>query len=211
VSDGVIEEAMSDLRERMAEICRLAYDRKLLDSAGGNVTVRVGDRVYMSRSYSGAKRQWQLRPEDFLVLDLEGNVLAGEGEVSREAAVHMACYHAFEDAGCVFHAHPLNVMAFVSTLTPIPPTSEQTDKFGVIGFCEHAPTHTPELAANVVEALKPQADQLTNHPIATMVPRHGIFVVGAGLETTYDALERIDRGAYYHLMGRLLAQQELRD
>jgi ribulose-5-phosphate 4-epimerase/fuculose-1-phosphate aldolase len=188
----------------MAQICRMAYDRKLLDSAGGNLTVRVGERVYMSRSYSGAKWQWQVGPEDFLVLDTEGQILAGEGEFSREGAVHMACYQAFPEIGCVFHAHPLNVMPFVSTLTPIPPTSEQTDKFGVIGFCEHAATHTPELAVNVVEALKPQADQLQKHPIATLIPRHGIFVVGTGLETTYDALERIDRGAYYHLMGRLL-------
>ena len=195
---------MTDPRERMAEICRLAYDRKLLDSAGGNLTVRAGERVYMSRSYAGARWQWQVGPEDFLVLDLDGQILAGEGEFSREGAVHMACYHAFPDAGCVFHAHPLNVMPFVSTRTPIPPTSEQTDKLGVIGFCRHAPTHTPELAENVVEALQPLADQLQSHPIATLVPRHGIFVVGAGLETTYDALERIDRGAYYYLMGRLL-------
>jgi L-fuculose-phosphate aldolase len=199
---------MADPRERMAAICRIAFDRKLLDSAGGNLTVRQGERVYMSRSYAGAKRQWQLGPEDFLVLDLEGQILAGEGEFSREGKVHMACYHAFPDAGCVFHAHPYNVMPFVSTLTPLPPTSEQTDKFGVIGFCKHAPTHTPELALNVVEALKPQAEALKSHPIATLIPRHGIFVVGANLETTYDALERIDRGAYYHLMGRLLAANE---
>ena len=49
--------------------------------AGGNLTVRVGDRVYMSRSYSGAKWQWQVGPEDFLVLDLDGQILAGEGDV----------------------------------------------------------------------------------------------------------------------------------
>src|SRR5438034_576192 len=86
---------MTDPRERMAEICRLAYDRKLLDSAGGNLTGRVGERVCMSRSYAGGKWQWRLRPEDFLVLDLEGRTLAGEGEFSREGAVHMVCYHAF--------------------------------------------------------------------------------------------------------------------
>src|SRR5688572_28992212 len=113
---------MSDPRERMAAICRIAFERKILDSAGGNLTVRVGERVYMSRSYAGAKHQWQLGPEDFLVLDLEGHVLAGEGEFSREGAVHMACYQAFEDAVCVFQEHPYNVMPFLSTLTPIPPT-----------------------------------------------------------------------------------------
>ena len=172
---------MTDPRERMAQICRLAYDRKLLDSAGGNLTVRAGERVYMSRSYAGARWQWQVGPEDFLVLDLDGQILAGEGEFSREGAVHMACYHAFPDAGCVFHAHSSHVQVFVHAGVPIPPTTEQTDKFGTIGFCEWGATHTQELADHVVAALTPTRETLAKHPMAILAPRHGIFVVGTGL------------------------------
>ena len=105
---------MEDPRTHIARIGKLAFDRKLLDAAGGNIMTRFGDRVYMSRSYAGGRHQWNLRVEDVLLLDLDGNVLEGEGEFSREGAVHMACYHAFPDAGCVFHAHSLNVMPFVS-------------------------------------------------------------------------------------------------
>jgi L-fuculose-phosphate aldolase len=195
---------MEDPREHLVRIARLAYDRKLLDSAGGNITTRIGSRIYMSRSYAGGRHQWDLRPEDVLVLDLEGNIRAGEGEFSREGAVHLACYQEFSDAGCVFHAHSLNIMPFVSKQVPIPPMSEQTDKYGPIGFCEWAPTHTPELAINVVAALRPLAHELKKHPIATLIPRHGIFVVGTDLNTTYDTLERIDRNAYIALMARLL-------
>lgn len=195
---------MEDPREHLVRVCKLAYDRKLLDSAGGNVTTRFGDRVYMSRSYAGGRHQWELTPQDVLVLDMDGNTLAGEGEFSREGAVHMACYHAFPDAGCVFHAHSLNIMPFVSQGVPIPSMSEQTDKYGPIGFCEWAATHTKELAVNVVAGLRPQADRIAQHPIATLIPRHGIFVVGNDLNNTYDTLERIDRNAYIALMARLL-------
>lgn len=195
---------MEDPRVHLVRIAKLAYDRKFLDAAGGNITTRFGDRVYMSRSYAGGLHQWNLRPDDILVLDLEGNILAGEGEFSREGAVHMACYHEFPEAGCVFHAHSLNIMPFVVSGTPIPPMSEQTDKYGPIGFCEWAATHTAQLAINVVAALKPLAHELTKHPIATMIPRHGIFVVGTDLNTTFDTLERIDRNAYIALMARLL-------
>lgn len=193
-----------DIRERMAAICRLAYERHLLDSAGGNLTVREGERVFMSPRYAGQRRQWQLAPEEFLVVDLDANILAGGGEISRESAVHLACYRAFEEAGCVFHAHASNVMVFVSAGVPIPPTSEQTDKFGTIGFCEWAATHTAELGEKVVAGLAPQREKLAKHPIATLVPRHGIFVVGRDLDVTYDALERIDRGARMHLLAQLL-------
>lgn len=195
---------MEDPRAHLARIAKLAYDRKLLDSAGGNITTRFGDRVYMTRSYAGGHHQWELRPEDILVLDLDGAILAGDGEFSREGAVHMACYQEFPEAGCVFHAHSLNIMAFVATETPIPAMSEQTDKFGPIGFCEWAATHTQQLAINVVAALKPLSHQLPKQPIATLIPRHGIFLVGADLNAAYDALERIDRNAYIALMARLL-------
>jgi L-fuculose-phosphate aldolase len=195
---------MEDPREHLARIGKLAYDRKLLDSAGGNITTRFGDRVYMSRSYAGGRHQWDLRPEDVLVLDLDGAILAGEGEFSREGAVHMACYREFPEAGCVFHAHSLNIMPFVAKGVPIPPMSEQTDKYGPIGFCEWAPTHTRQLAINVVEGLRPQAHLIVKQPVATLIPRHGIFVVGKDLDATYDALERIDRNAYIALMARLL-------
>jgi L-fuculose-phosphate aldolase len=195
---------MEDPREHLARIGKLAYDRKLLDSAGGNITTRHGDRVYMSRSYAGGHHQWELRPEDILVLDMDGIILSGEGEFSREGAVHMACYQHFPDAGCVFHAHALNIMTFVSKGVPIPPMSEQTDKYGPIRFCEWAATHTEQLAVNVVEGLRPQAGELKKHPIATLIPRHGIFVVGTDLNTTYDTLERIERNAYIALMARLL-------
>src|SRR5262249_59846401 len=126
------------------------------------------------------KRQWQLDPDDFLVVDLEGNILAGSGLISRETAVHLGIYREFENAGCVFHAHPYNVMVYVAAGVPIPPGSEQTDKFGTIGFCEWAPSHTRELAVNVVAGLRPLADQIEEHPIATLVPRHGIFLAGKG-------------------------------
>ncbi len=195
---------MSDPREHLVRIARIAYDRQLLDSAGGNITTRVGDRIFMSRSYAGGRHQWDLRPEDVLVLDLDGNILAGEGEISRESAVHLDCYRAFPAAGCVFHAHSLNIMAFVSAGVPIPPMSEQTDKYGDIGFCKWAATHTPELGVNVVEALRPMADRIPSHPVATLVPRHGIFVVAADLDNAYDTLERIDRNAYMALMVRVL-------
>jgi L-fuculose-phosphate aldolase len=198
---------MEDPREHLVRICKLAYDRKFLDAAGGNVTTRFGERVYMTRSYAGGQHQWNLRPEDILVLDLEGTVLAGEGEFSREGAVHMACYHAFPEAGCVFHAHSLNIMPFVATQTPMPARSEQTDKYGTIGFCKWAATHTPELAVNVVEALRPQAHLLPKQAIATMIPRHGIFVAATNLDVAYDALERLDRNAYIALMARLLGER----
>lgn len=195
---------MEDPRPAMAAICRMAYERKLLDSAGGNLTVRLGDRIYMSPRYAGSQKQWQLDASDFLTLDLEGNLLAGAGAISREGAMHLAIYRRIPMAGCVFHAHAQNIMVFASAGRPIPPTSEQTDKYGEIPLCVHAPSHTQELGDNVVAALLPQAEKLERHGIACLIPRHGIVCVGRDLNAAYDTLERIDRGARIFLLRRLL-------
>jgi ribulose-5-phosphate 4-epimerase/fuculose-1-phosphate aldolase len=195
---------MDDPRVKMAAICRMAYDRKLLDSAGGNLTVRAGDRVYMSPRYAGSKQQWQLEPSDFLVVDREGELLAGAGKTSRESAMHLAVYRHFPLAGCVFHAHPQNVMVFASACRPIPPTSEQTDKFGEIPLVQHAAAHSQDLAESVVEGLRPSAHALERHGIACLLPRHGIVCVASDLDAAYDTLERIDRGARMYLFRLLL-------
>jgi L-fuculose-phosphate aldolase len=199
---------MDDPRVAMAAICRMAYERKLLDSAGGNLTVRVGDRIYMSPRYAGSKKQWQVEPSDFLIVDLEGSVLAGSGQISREGAMHLAIYRHFSMAGAVFHAHAENIMVFASACRPIPPTSEQTDKFGEIPLVRHAPSHTQELADSVVDGLRLQAPKLEQHGIACLIPRHGIVCAARDLDAVYDTLERIDRGARMYLMRALLQLQQ---
>jgi L-fuculose-phosphate aldolase len=78
----------AETRARIAELGQLMFDRKLTDSAGGNISVRTGDHVCITPRYAGSKYQWRLRPEQVLVTDFDGNKLEGEGEISREAKVH---------------------------------------------------------------------------------------------------------------------------
>jgi L-fuculose-phosphate aldolase len=192
---------MTDPRPRLCEIARLAYDRRLLDSAGGNFSVRFEDRIYCTPRYSGSKRQWRLSPEEIVVLDLEGRKQEGAGEISREARMHVAIYQAFPEVGGVCHAHPQNVLVFASLRRPIPPTSEQTEKYGVIELAEEAPAHSEALAKTVVDTLARKREKLAKHAIACLLPYHGITVAGRDLEDAYDALERID-GSCYILIGR---------
>jgi L-fuculose-phosphate aldolase len=192
--------------EDICKIGKLMFDRFHTDSAGGNISVRAEDgTVYMTPRYTGAKYHWNLKPEQIEHFDPETvseDVL--ENRLSRETRMHLACLAAFEDANCVIHAHPKYILAFACTGTPMPVIYEQTQKFGEIGFCEAAPSHTPDLPPNVVAALEPMADQIAKHPIAVMLPTHGIALVGANILTTYDALERLHGNAESYLLSRLL-------
>ncbi|MCC6445254.1 MAG: class II aldolase/adducin family protein [Armatimonadetes bacterium] len=187
---------MSDPRSELIEICRLVYGRRLTDSAGGNMSVRSDGLVYMTPRYSGSKRRWQLKPEEFIVTTEAGEVQEGEGELSRESKMHLAIYRAFPEAGAVVHAHPFHVMVFASAERPIPPTSEQTDKFGEIELTDQVKAHSQALADAVVVALDRKRENLAKNAIACLIPRHGIVCVGRDLSDAYDCLERIEGSAH---------------
>lgn len=199
---------MTDPRHHICEIARFAYDRRLLDSAGGNLSVRLEDRIFCSPRYAGSKRRWQLSPEEIVVTDMDGNKLEGTGELSREFKMHLGIYRAFPEVGGVFHAHPRNVLVFANMRRPIPPTSEQTEKYGLIELTEEQPAHSEALARTVVETLARKREKLARHAIACLLPYHGITVAGRDLDDAYDALERID-GSCYILRAR--AAFELRE
>lgn len=183
-------------RARMTEIARWIYDRRLSDSAGGNISSRATDgNIYMSPRYTGSRMRWQLKPEDIVCVAPDGTIREGAGELSREFRMHLAIYAHFPECGGVCHAHPHHLLVFASAQRPLPPTSEQTDKYGTIPLARPAKAHTNDLAEVVIEALTPQCEKLQKHAIACLLPRHGITIAGRDLDDAYDALERLDGSA----------------
>ncbi|MCS6772843.1 MAG: class II aldolase/adducin family protein [Anaerolineae bacterium] len=203
-----VSPAVEQARAQIAAIGRLLYERRLTDAAGGNISVRVGDLVCLTPRYSGSKRRWQLCPDDVLVVDLEGNRLAGEGDLSRESKVHLRLYREFPDGTAVIHAHPQHVLVFCVARQPIPPVLEATLKFGTIPVIPFAPAHSADLAEFVAQGLRGQEARIRKQAAAVLAPWHGIFCIGKDLDATYDAVERIDTNARLILMSRALITPE---
>jgi ribose 5-phosphate isomerase B len=211
--DGAAQKApagpdlISQTRIKIADTGKRVFERHLTDAAGGNISVRVGDRVCITPRYSGSKRHWQLKPNQVLVSDLEGNQLDGDGEISREGKVHFRLYQAFPDATAVLHSHARNVMVFVASGQPIEPIFEATLKFGTIPVAPRfAPAHSEKLADVIVEAVTGKDEAIRKYATAVIAPWHGLFVVGKDLEAAFDLTERIDTNAYCILMSRLLPE-----
>jgi L-fuculose-phosphate aldolase len=197
-----------DPREHLARIARLVFARRLTDSSGGNISLREGERVFMSPSRAGSQQQWQIQAEDVVTLDFEGRVIDGPDRRTREWQFHLGIYRALPRAGGVIHAQAGHFMAFVATGKPMPAVLEHTQKFGTIGTTPAAPAHSAELARNVVETFRPLAEALEKHALATFVPRHGIIVVGRDLDDAFDTLDRLETNAQAALWGKLLGHIE---
>jgi L-fuculose-phosphate aldolase len=187
------------------------FERKISDLAGGNISMRVDDHVLITPSLASARKFWQLKPEEILILDCNGNLLEGEGKVSRELVTHLALLNAFYPTGkAVVHAHPPNVLVFCAANQTIPPVLECTVKFGEIKLAKyaHGGTQSQELAQNVLAELRGQEERVAKQAAAVLAPWHGIFAIGKDLNATLDAVERIETNARCILMSRLLMQKD---
>jgi ribose 5-phosphate isomerase B len=200
-------EVISETRRKIAETGKLVFGRHLTDAAGGNISVRVGDKVCITPRYSGSKRHWQLEPNQVLISDLDGNKFEGDGDISREAKVHYRLYKEFPDGTAVLHSHPRHVMVFVASGQPIEPIFEATLKFGTIPVVnKFAPAHSEKLADFIAEAMQGKEEAIRKYAVAVMAPWHGLFVIGKDLDAAFDLTERIDTNAYAILMSRLLPE-----
>jgi L-fuculose-phosphate aldolase len=196
--------SMTSIPEQLAMVGRRMFDRKLTDMAGGNISAREGDLIYISPRYSGSIYHWQLEPEQLICAPFLTDDIFSHPELSRESKAHIAIYRNFPNVQAVIHAHAFHIQPFAATCRPIPPVLEANDKFGVIPVARAAHAHSADLAENVVEALRGQEDRIGVQAAAVVLPRHGIIVAGKSLLATIDALERIDWNCWCILSQRLL-------
>ena len=201
-----MDDPIFSMRVKITEIGRMLFERSLTDASGGNISARVGENVCITSRYAGSKWQWRIRPEQVLVTDLQGKLLDGEGELSRESSVHFRLLNEFSDGTAVIHAHPRNVLVFAATKQPIVPTLESSLKFGIIRVAEFAPAHTPDLAEHIAGELKGQEASIRKQAAAVIAPWHGLFTLGKDLDAAFDAVERIDVNAYIILNSRNLPE-----
>jgi len=139
----------------------------------GNLSVRDGDRIFITRSGSMLSR---LEPSDIIETRLDPSPL-DEG-ASRELVVHRAVYRA-TSAGAICHAHPPHTMyrsLVEDTIVPV-----DSEARCVIG--ESVPVLVPQVKIGSPEAAEMLAQALQTVPVGVL-RTHGPFAVG---ETLWDA------------------------
>ena len=185
-----------DPRPKMVEIAHLLYERFMTNSAGGNLSCRVGDRIYISPRYLGSKNRWKLTEDMVLVFDSDFNIIEGDpANSSRETQMHFGSYRRFPQVNGVIHAHPRYLNVFAATGRPLTPTSQYTEKFGTLQIVPNIPAESKELAEAVVATLEPQEAEMSKHGIGLILSWHGVVMTGRTLDDAYDTLDRLEWSA----------------
>jgi L-fuculose-phosphate aldolase len=186
----------SNIPELIVMVGKLMFERRLTDMAGGNISARDGNTIYISPRFSGSIHHWQLKPEDIISGPIDTDEILQNPLFSREGKAHLAIYRTFPDAKAVVHAHAFHIQPFAVAGIPIPSVMEATEKFGTIDVVEYAPAHSGNLAKYVIAGLKGKDDLIRKQAAGVLLPRHGIILAAKDLLAGVDALERIDSNCY---------------
>lgn len=167
---------MSELLDELVAAARELVAAGLVTGAGGNVSVREDELMWISPS--GFSLQ-DAGPEHYAGVAIEsGDVARGRHRPSSEVLMHLGVYRARPDVTAVLHAHPRMTIALSSSghdLRPIYP-----DYYVYLGpNVPHAPYVTvtsPELASFVEETFAaPDCHGM-------VLRNHGTITVGASVK-----------------------------
>ena len=172
-----------DLRAAVALGCRILGVEGHGDLVWGHVSARdpEGRGVWMKAATLGFD---EVGPDDVLLVDREGRVLAGEGRRHAEYPIHTEVAAAVPGVGAVVHTHAPSAVAFAALNVPLRPISHEGTLFVPPDVERFTKTGdlilTPELGAAVAEAIgERNALLLVNHGIVTVGPDVPTAVVTA--------------------------------
>ncbi len=167
--------------------CQRLYERELVSSTGGNVSVR-SDRGSILISPTG-RALVDLLPGDFVEVSLAGEVVAG-GRPSKELPFHLAAYRARPDVEAVIHGHCAYAVAASTLLPPDPVDSLPAYTAGYVMRVGRLPL-LPYLPAGSVELSRAVAEVLTPSTRAVLLQNHGFISVGPDLETAFNTADEL--------------------
>ena len=186
------------LYEQFRDIGRDIYVGQLTSSHGGNMSVRVGDKIIIKRRGAQLGR---LKPSDFVTTGFRHND-SGVMRASSELIVHRAIYLQ-TPALAVIHCHPRTAIALSLSRDEIIPIDVEGSyvlhKIPVIAT-EHS-SGSPEMARLISEKLREYK--------IVMHRGHGCFSTGQTLEEAFQWISALEEASDIILENHLLGEERI--
>ncbi|TFG18741.1 MAG: hypothetical protein EU530_08340 [Promethearchaeota archaeon] len=170
--------------------CKMMLEKGFILGTAGNVSVRVklpnGDNAVIITPSSVDYTNLQL--EDLVLIDENGEKLAGIRNPSSERRLHLAIYRERDDVKAIIHSHaPFSTTLSIAKM-PLGPFVDEIIPF--IGGCEVSEfgmAGTDELAENAVKAL--------GNNMTVMIANHGNVGCGKDLEQAWFTCQLVEFAA----------------
>lgn len=194
--DGEVEAVDERVRAELVACGRKLLSRGLLTQTSGNLSVRVGDRVYITPS---SVEYDCIEPADIAVLNLDGSVSSCRAGLSpsSETPLHCLTYGVRADVAAIVHTHSGYATTLAVLGLPIPAVHYMIAVLEVaeVAVAPYATYGTEQLARNV-------RDNFPAPARAVLLANHGMVAVGRSLKHASDAAESLEHlaGLYYRAL-----------
>ena len=176
------------ISDELAEAGRRLHRQGLVTGNSGNISARIPGTNTILIKPSGASLE-SLKPEELVVVDLQGKKVKGESVVSTETPIHTAIYRTRKDVQAVFHTHPSTAAAFGIAKTEILPLQiemfiQLPDGVPIIPFVSPGSKALAEIIQKRIENCN-----------AVILENHGIVAVGSTIEAAYNLSLMVEEAA----------------
>ena len=162
---------LEHLKEELYHLHLELPKNELVKWTGGNVSARGPEMGLVVVKPSGVRYD-ELRPEDHVVVNLDGEVVEGSLNPSSDTASHLYIYRHREDVNGVVRTHSPYATAFAAVGRPIPCClTAIADEFG-------GPVPCADFALIGSEAIGKQVVEHIGSSKAVLLKQHGVFTIG---------------------------------
>ena len=192
----------SDAKRDVAVFMKRCYERGLTTSTGGNISIRVKDKMLITPS---GKDKASLREEDIALVDIEtGENLTPEKKLSIETEMHRLIYLKRNDVMSVCHSHPTFSCLFSASdeevdTALIAESWYLLDKVEKVGY-ERMGTKA------LAEAI---SDKIASGLNAVLLEKHGALAVGSTALNAFDRLECLEQACKLTFLSHIVKAENL--
>lgn len=185
-----------ELRRNLVKFGKWLYRLGFMPGSSGNLSVRVNPECVLATPTGCSK--YLLKPEDMVLVDMEGRQLGGSRKVTSEIGIHLAVYGARKDINAVVHAHPPLATGFACAGRALdqPLCAEAIMMLGPVPLAPYATTGTKDLAASL-------ASLIPDHT-AILMANHGAVAYGNSLLDAFLKMETVEHFAHICLVAHQL-------
>ena len=187
-------------REEIVRYGRMLHEKGFVAAMDGNLSVRLKqDRILVTPT---GLSKGSMRPADLVIVDLDGNQVAGRRNVTSEIGMHLMIYRTRADVKAIVHAHPPTATGFAAAGIALtePLVCEVVMGLGCIPLARYGTPGTAELAQSL-EPYVPKYD-------AILMSNHGVVAYGDTIEHAYMKMETVEHFAEISLVTHLLGRQQ---
>lgn len=183
----ISEQKEIEQRREIVRFGRALHQNGFVAGTDGNISVRLDENRIMITPSGMSKAR--MKPEDMVIVSVEGKKLCGHRHASSEVAMHLTIYAQCCEANAVVHAHPCTATAFASSGSALdqPLCSELLITLGKVPLAPYATPGTSELSESLLPLIQDHR--------AILMSNHGVVAYDTSLLKAYLNMESVEHFA----------------